>query len=54
MREGTCVDGVTVRVVEMTGEAGDVYFMHPSLLHAPSPNACNQPRLALTQWIDGA
>ncbi|MGH8185592.1 MAG: hypothetical protein ACREUC_03450, partial [Steroidobacteraceae bacterium] len=37
MARSTPVDGVDVRVVEMTGEPGDVYFMHPALLHAPSP-----------------
>jgi hypothetical protein len=37
----------------MTGDPGDVYFMHPNALHAPSPNAGEDPRLMLTQWIDG-
>jgi ectoine hydroxylase-related dioxygenase (phytanoyl-CoA dioxygenase family) len=53
MRNATSVDGVDVRVVEMTGEPGDVYFMHPFLLHAPSPNVRTTPRLALTQWVEG-
>jgi ectoine hydroxylase-related dioxygenase (phytanoyl-CoA dioxygenase family) len=53
MRNTTSVDGVDVRVVEMTGQPGDVYFMHPTLLHAPSPNVRNSPRLALTQWVEG-
>jgi len=53
MEEGATIDGAEVRVVEMTGEAGDVYFMHPSLLHVPSSNASKSPRLMLTQWIDG-
>jgi hypothetical protein len=53
MRNATSVDGVDVRVVEMTGEPGDVYFMHPFLLHAPSPNVRTRPRLALTQWVEG-
>jgi ectoine hydroxylase-related dioxygenase (phytanoyl-CoA dioxygenase family) len=52
MARSTAVDGVDVRVVEMTGEPGDVYFMHPTLLHAPSPNVRSYPRLALTQWIE--
>jgi ectoine hydroxylase-related dioxygenase (phytanoyl-CoA dioxygenase family) len=53
MSEGAQVDGVLVRVVEMTGQAGDAFLMHPSLLHTPSPNVGAQPRLMLTQWIDG-
>jgi hypothetical protein len=53
MEEGAVVDDAKVRVVEMTGDAGDIYFMHPNLLHAPSPNVRDQPRLVLTQWIDG-
>jgi ectoine hydroxylase-related dioxygenase (phytanoyl-CoA dioxygenase family) len=53
MRNSTCVDGIDVRVVEMTGQPGDVYLMHPTLLHAPSRNVRNSPRLALTQWVEG-
>ena len=47
----TRVDGVACRVEEMTGEAGDVFLMHPASLHAPSPNVLDQPRLALAQTI---
>ncbi len=53
METGAVIDDVPTRVLEMTGEAGDVYFMHPNALHAPAPNASKQPRLMLTQWIEG-
>jgi hypothetical protein len=47
----TRVDGVACRVEEMTGEAGDVFLMHPASLHAPSKNVLDQPRLALAETI---
>jgi hypothetical protein len=33
------------RFAEATGEAGDVYLIHPYLLHASSKNALRRPRL---------
>jgi ectoine hydroxylase-related dioxygenase (phytanoyl-CoA dioxygenase family) len=54
MREGAEIDGIHVRVAEMTGEPGDAWFMHPSLLHTAAPNTGEAPRMMLTQWIDGA
>jgi hypothetical protein len=54
MHDGAEIDSVPVRVVEMTGEPGDVWFMHPSLLHTLAPNVSDRPRLVLTQWINGA
>lgn len=48
MVEGTSVDGIDVRVVELTGEPGDVVVWHQSLLHAISPNCLIQPRMMLT------
>jgi hypothetical protein len=53
MEHGGVADGVPVRVVEMTGEPGDIYFMHPSLMHAFSTNAGDQARMMLTQWVEG-
>ena len=53
MQRGGVVDGVPVKVVEMTGEPGDVFFMHPSLMHAFSTNAGDQARMMLTQWVEG-
>jgi hypothetical protein len=48
MDEGADVDGVRVRVVELTGEPGDVVFLHPHLFHAPAPNRSAAPRLMVT------
>jgi hypothetical protein len=44
METGTEIDGVPVRVVELTGEPGDIVFCHPIMLHCPSPNHGAQPR----------
>jgi hypothetical protein len=48
MEEGTEIDGVHLRVVEVTGEPGDVYFMHPWMLHAISANAAKIARFMLS------
>jgi hypothetical protein len=40
----TTVDGA----VEVTGEPGDVVFLHPHLFHAPAPNHGSRPRLMVT------
>ena len=48
LEDGAEVDGVAVRVVELTGEAGDVVLWHPSILHAMAPNARARPRFMLT------
>ncbi len=48
MADGDEVDGVRVRVVEATGNAGDVCFMHPWMLHNIAPNAADRPRLMMT------
>lgn len=47
MTDGAELDGATVRVVELTGEPGDVILMHPWLLHAPSPNCGTAPRIMI-------
>jgi len=39
------VEGIEVRVVELTGQAGDAVLCHPWLVHAGSPNALNTARL---------
>jgi ectoine hydroxylase-related dioxygenase (phytanoyl-CoA dioxygenase family) len=49
MREPGRVGDVEVSVVEMTGKAGDVYFMDLRVLHNIAPNARPKPRLMLTQ-----
>jgi ectoine hydroxylase-related dioxygenase (phytanoyl-CoA dioxygenase family) len=46
--EGADVDGVPVRVVELSGEPGDVALWHPGLLHAASPNCADEPRFMLS------
>lgn len=45
------VDGVSCQILEITGEAGDVFLMHPAALHTLSPNVLDAPRLALAQTI---
>lgn len=49
VREPGRVGDIEVSVVEMTGEAGDVYFMDLRMLHNIAPNARSKPRLMLTQ-----
>jgi hypothetical protein len=46
--------GVALQVVELAGDAGDVFAMHPWLLHAPSENCGAQPRLVLTERVRAA
>ncbi|HTF35881.1 MAG TPA: phytanoyl-CoA dioxygenase family protein [Myxococcota bacterium] len=45
MGRDTDVDGIAVRVVELTGQAGDAVLCHPWMVHAGSPNALSEPRL---------
>ena len=56
MDEPTEVDGVELRVTELTGQPGDIWLMHPNCLHAGAPNVRAAPRMVVTQWIyaDGA
>ncbi|HEX7038373.1 MAG TPA: phytanoyl-CoA dioxygenase family protein [Pseudomonadales bacterium] len=49
MEEGARLDGVPVRVVEVTGEPGDVVLFHPWMLHTLAPNRRGEPRLLLAQ-----
>jgi len=51
MEQTAAVEGVSLRVIEMTGEPGDVWLMHPWMLHAPAPNCADRPRLMLTERI---
>jgi len=41
----------SLEVLELVGEPGDVWVMHPWMVHAPAPNAGARPRLALTERI---
>ena len=43
------VDGVQVRVVELTATAGDLVLMHPLLLHSRPTNAGRAPRFLLNK-----
>jgi len=40
----TTVDGVPLRVVELTGEPGDMVFCHPVMVHCGAPNRGTRPR----------
>jgi hypothetical protein len=40
----TVVDGVPLRVVELTGEPGDVVFCHPLMVHCAARNRGERPR----------
>ncbi|HEY1425093.1 MAG TPA: hypothetical protein VGF50_00345 [Caulobacteraceae bacterium] len=51
MQEGAEVDGVRLVVGEMTGEAGDVFLMHPGTLHAGAVNCRQAPRMMLAETI---
>ncbi|MEM7133738.1 MAG: phytanoyl-CoA dioxygenase family protein [Chloroflexota bacterium] len=44
MEETTEVDGVPVKVIEVTGDPGDAYLCHPAIYHARSPNHAEVPR----------
>jgi len=51
MYDGTIIDGVPLRVVELTGEPGDVILMHSDCFHAVAPNRLTQPRMMLTDMV---
>jgi ectoine hydroxylase-related dioxygenase (phytanoyl-CoA dioxygenase family) len=51
LTEGAVIDGVNVRVEELTGEPGDAIIMHPRLLHAVAPNSLRTPRMMLLQFL---
>lgn len=47
------VDGIDVRLVELTGEPGDVVLADARLLHAPAPNLQPNPRLMARGFFVG-
>lgn len=51
MHSTTSVRGSSLRVVELSGEAGDVVIGHPWLLHNGAPNSGSAPRLMRVQRI---
>jgi hypothetical protein len=40
----TFVEGVPLRVVELTGGPGDMVFCHPVMVHCAAPNRGTRPR----------
>lgn len=44
MTEGAEIDGIPLRVVELTGEPGDMVLCHPAIVHSVAPNCGSQPR----------
>jgi hypothetical protein len=51
MNDGGTIDGVEVRVVELTGTAGEAIVFHPWLFHAPAPNCTTAPRMMVGQNV---
>jgi hypothetical protein len=45
------IDGVPVRVVELTGSPGDVVITHLHIFHARSPDTGTAPRLMLGKEV---
>ncbi|TDD56367.1 hypothetical protein E1263_25345 [Kribbella antibiotica] len=45
------VDGIPVRVIELTGRAGDVYITHPWVLHSIAPNTRETPRMMRSRMM---
>ena len=44
MERETFVEGVPLRVIELTGEPGDMVFCHPVMVHCVAPNRGERPR----------
>lgn len=51
MHDGATLDGVDVRVVELTGQPGDAYLMRGDSLHAPAPNCLDVPRMMALELL---
>ena len=51
MAEGTVIDGIPLRVVELAGSPGEVFLMHCDTFHAAAPNCLDQPRIMATNVI---
>jgi hypothetical protein len=54
MQNEARIDDNPVRVVELTGEPGDVILGHPWLLHSASPNCGDRPRFMSVQRISAS
>jgi hypothetical protein len=44
IERGSTIDGIAVRVIELTGEAGEVVLTHPWVLHCRAANCGKAPR----------
>jgi hypothetical protein len=42
------VDGIALQVIEIAGAAGDVFLVHPLVLHVAAPNNAEEPRFLLS------
>jgi ectoine hydroxylase-related dioxygenase (phytanoyl-CoA dioxygenase family) len=51
MRACKQVDGVEVRVDELTGMTGDIILMHPWIFHAPALNTSRYPRMIISHSV---
>ncbi|MEO1933820.1 MAG: hypothetical protein ABGX04_03375 [Myxococcales bacterium] len=51
MSQETEHEGIPLRVIETTGEPGDVYFMHLWSLHNASPNCGERMRTVVSERI---
>jgi Phytanoyl-CoA dioxygenase (PhyH) len=51
MNRASAVGAESFQVVELTGDPGDVWVMHPWMVHDASPNCGTRPRMALTERI---
>jgi len=49
--DASVIEGVHVRVTELTGKAGDAYLMHPWLMHAAAPNISGALRSMITDTV---
>ncbi len=45
------VDGIPLRIVETTGAAGDIFLLHPLVMHVAAPNNAAEPRFLLSGGI---
>lgn len=51
MADGERIEGVDVRVDELTGATGDIILMHPWTFHAPAPNCSWMPRMMVSHSV---
>lgn len=53
LRDKILAGRATDKAVELTGEPGDVVFLHPHVFHAPTANHSAAPRLMVTGGLAG-